>query len=155
MPVIVVGADTEHGRAVAEALSARDGEVRAFVTDPNAAQPLRARGIKVAVGDVSDASHIAGAALGAFSAVLIAEAGRDDRERSFAASHDALLRAWAEGLRDAGVSRVIWVAPGDNLPEAVASSSMEGAVVDTRERDTGAVAAEAARLDDLADLEPS
>jgi uncharacterized protein YbjT (DUF2867 family) len=155
MPVIVVGADTEYGSAVAEALSTRQGEVRAFVTDPESAQPLRALGIKVAIGDVSDASHVAGAALGAFSAVMIAEAGLDDRERSFAASYEALLAAWAEGLRDAGVSRVIWVAPEVQLPEAIASSGIPGAVVDSRDRNPRAAAAEAARLDDLADLEPS
>jgi len=155
MPVIIVGADTEAGAAIAEALRAREGEVRAFVTDPDTAQPLRALGIKVAIGDVSDASHIAGAALGAFSAVLIAEAGRDDRERSFAASYDALLRAWAEGLRDAAISRIIWVAPEEHLPEAIPAAGVPAALVDTRGVSALAVAAEVARLDDLADLESS
>lgn len=155
MPVIIVGADTEVGAAVAEALSATEGEVRAFVTDPDTAQPLRALGVKVAIGDVSDASHIAGAALGAFSAVLIAEAGRDDRERSFAASYEALLRAWAEGLRDAAINRIIWVAPDEHLPEAIAAGGVPGAIVDTRDSSTGATAAEVARLDDLTDLESS
>jgi putative NADH-flavin reductase len=152
MPVIVVGADTEYGTAVAEALSTRQGEVRAFVTDPNAARSLRTLGIKVAIGDVSDASHIGGAALGAFSAVLIAEAGRDDRERSFAASYEALLTAWAEGLRDAAVNRIIWVAPQDDLPEAIVSSRIPAAAVDTRELSPPEAGAEAARLDDLAEL---
>lgn len=155
MPVIIVGADTEVGAAVAKALSAREGEVRAFVSEPDAAPPLRALGIKVAIGDVSDASHVAGAALGAFSAVLIAEAGRDDRERSFAASYDALSRAWAEGLGDASVSRIIWVAPEEHLPEALASSDVPAAVVDTRGVSALAAATEVARLDDLADLESS
>jgi hypothetical protein len=86
---------------------------------------------------------------------MIAEAGLDDRERSFAASYEVLLAAWAEGLRDAGVSRVIWVAPAEQLPEAIASSGIPGAVVDSRDRNPRAAAAEAARLDDLADLEPS
>ena len=152
MPVIVVGADTEYGLAVAEALSGRDGEVRAFVTDPNAAQPLRTLGIKVAIGDVSDASHIAGAAHGAFSVVMIADAALDNRERSFAASYDALLKAWAEGLREAEVSRGIWVAPGEDLPEPLASSGIPNAVVDTRNRSPQEVGAEVARLDDLAEL---
>jgi uncharacterized protein YbjT (DUF2867 family) len=155
MPVIVVGADTDYGTAVAEALSTRAGEVRAFVTDPASAKPLRVLGIKVAIGDVSDASHLAGAAYGAYSAVLIAEAGLDDRERSFASSHEALLSAWADGLREAGVSRIIWVAPDANLPEAIAATGVPGAVVDTRGRSAGQVAAETVRLDDLAEIDPS
>jgi uncharacterized protein YbjT (DUF2867 family) len=155
MPVIVVGADTVYGSAVAEALSARDGEVRAFVTDPESAPPLRALGIKVAIGDVSDASHIAGASHGAFSAVMIAEAGLDDRERSFAASYQALLAAWAEALRDAGVSRIIWVAAEEHLPEPLATIGVPGAVVDTRHTSTRQAAAQAARLDDLAAIDPA
>src|SRR3970040_1949209 len=41
MPVIVVGADTEQGRAVIEGLIEPGREVRAFVTDVDAAAELR------------------------------------------------------------------------------------------------------------------
>ena len=54
MPVIVVGADTEVGRAAVDALLPDAAEVRAFVTDPKAIDPLKALGVKVAVGDVID-----------------------------------------------------------------------------------------------------
>lgn len=155
MPVIVIGADTEHGRAIAGALGGRQGEVRAFVTDPDTAQTLRALGVKVAIGDVSDASHIEGAAYGAFSAVLVADAGLDDRERSFAPSYDALLKAWAEGLRDAGISRIIWVGPDEEAPRALAASGVPCPTVDTRKRSAAEVAVETVRLDDLSEIEPS
>ena len=111
MPVMVVGADTELGRVVAAALTARDGEVRAFVTDPSSADPLRALGIKVAVGDVSDASHIEGAAHDVFSAVLLSEAASDDRERSFAASFVEVVCACKQGVIVAGAKRILWIGP--------------------------------------------
>ena len=84
MPVIVIGADTTLGAEITNGLVPRDGEVRAFVTDPEAARALRDLGIKVAVGDVSDGSHVGGAALNCFCAILIADATSDDRERAFA-----------------------------------------------------------------------
>ncbi len=150
MPVIVIGADTEYGLAVAEALTARRGEVRAFVTDPASAPQLRELGIKVAVGDVSDASHIEGAAHRAFSAVVIAEAGLDRRERSFAASHDDLLEAWARGLQDAGVTRIIWMGADDRPPAALLGA--ECVAIDIRSQSPREAAAEAVRIDDLAEI---
>jgi uncharacterized protein YbjT (DUF2867 family) len=109
MPVIVIGADTPTGRAVVDALLPRRGEVRAFVSDPAEAAALKDRGVKVAVGDVSDGSHIGGAASRAFCAVAVVAAAADDRERSFAGDPQAVLDAWREGLIDAGVARVIVV----------------------------------------------
>lgn len=152
MPVIVVGADTEYGRVAAQALTERDGEVRAFVTDPAAAPPLRRLGIKVAVGDVSDGSHIEGAALQAFSAVLVAEAGLDGRERSFVDTFEDLVSAWFEAVKGAGVQRVIWIGPDEGPPPPLAAGEFESAVVDTRIHSPEAAAAEAVRLDDLANL---
>ena len=86
MPVIVVGADTEPGRVVLQALLEPGREVRAFVSDEKVAEQLRALGVKVALGDVSDDSHLEGAATNCFSAVLITQASSDGRERSFATS---------------------------------------------------------------------
>ncbi|MBA2337931.1 MAG: hypothetical protein H0V96_09280 [Acidimicrobiia bacterium] len=109
MPVIVIGADTPSGRAIVDALLARPGEVRAFVTDPDEGASLRERGVKVAVGDVSDGSHVGGAATRAFCAVAVVTAAGDDRERSFAATPQAVVDAWIEGLIDAAVARIIVV----------------------------------------------
>jgi nucleoside-diphosphate-sugar epimerase len=154
MPVIVVGADTPLGEAAVAALLGRDGEVRAFVSDPVAAATLRERGVKVAVGDVSDASHIGGAALQAFSAVLVPECAFDARERAFADDAAAITEAWAEEISAAGVRRAIWVAderlPGGDEPfrERIA----EVAVVDVQGRSPAAAAADIAALDDAGSL---
>jgi nucleoside-diphosphate-sugar epimerase len=113
MPVIVVGADTTQGRAVVEGLIEPGREVRAFVTDVDAATELRRAGVKVALGDVSDDSHVEGAAMNCFTAVLITEAARDDRERSFATSEEQVLRGWASATSASGVTRVIWVHDGE------------------------------------------
>jgi nucleoside-diphosphate-sugar epimerase len=153
MPVIVVGADTVYGLAAAGALSRRHGEVRAFVTDPDSAPALRELGIKVAIGDVSDGSHIEGAALQAFCAVLIAAAGTDDRERSFASTFEDLVAAWIEAVVRAGVQRVIWIGPDDDPPMALVESGLELAALDTRSSTPEEIAAETFRLDDLASLE--
>jgi hypothetical protein len=154
MPVLVVGADTVHGAAITRALDGRAGERRAFISDPESIDSLRQRSWKVAVGDVSDESHVGGAAFGAFSLILIAEAAFDARERSFAGSPAATIQAWASAAADAGVTRVIWL---DDPRVAGADAGFrsrvpEVAVVPTEGRDPTEIAADVARLDDLAEL---
>jgi putative NADH-flavin reductase len=151
MPVIIIGADTEVGAAIVEALLPRQGEVRVFVTDPDAARDIKGRGAKVALGDVSDGSHIGAAALSAFAAVLIAEAVTDDRERSFATDEDALFAEWAEALSEAAVHRAIWVGD-DGLPEPIAAAVAESATVAVANRAVAEIAAEVAELDEAATL---
>jgi nucleoside-diphosphate-sugar epimerase len=145
MPVIVVGADSTHGPPVVQALLPREGEVRVFVTDPAAAREFRTQGAKVAIGDVSDGSHVGGAALNAFCAVVLADAATDDRIRSFATTPESVLDAWAEGIRDASVHRVIFV-PGigvEGPTQALAASAPEfGSVAATED-----IAARVAELD--------
>jgi len=126
MPVIVVGADTRAGSLIVERLADPQREVRAFVTDPTVGQRLKERGIKVAIGDVSDDSHVEAASTRCFSAVLIAEAARDGRERSFADTPATVLEGWASAVANSGVRRVIWVTEGAH-PETRAP---EVAVVD-------------------------
>jgi putative NADH-flavin reductase len=120
MPVIVVGADTRVGRAIVEGLHHPSRELRAFVSDEEQGAELKERGIKVALGDVSDESHVEAAALNCFSAVLITEAATDARERSFAATPEDVLLGWARAV--SSVSRVIWVSaqevPATDTPEA-------------------------------------
>jgi len=152
MPVIVIGADTKAGESAVRALLPRDGEVRAFVSDPQSATRLKALGVKVALGDVSDASHIGGAGLNTFSAVVIEEAADDDRERSFATDRQAVVQSWAEGLKDAGVRRIIWVG-SPHVPPELASAAPETAAVATGNAPLADIAAEIARLDDLDRLE--
>lgn len=116
MPVIVVGADTASGRSIVERLVSPDREVRAFVTDAGAAESLRGLGVKVALGDVSDDSHVAGACLNCFSAVLVSEAASDARLRSFAPTPERVLEGWGKAVQSAAVRRVIWVAGDEAIP---------------------------------------
>ena len=151
MPLIIVGADTPIGASVVGAVTPREGEVRVFVTEPEAAERYKAQGIKVAVGDVSDGSHVGGAALNAFCAVLIEDAAVDDRERSFAGSPDEVIAGWAEGLADAGVTRALWVG-ATPLPQAIRTAVRESAAVATAGTPPEAVAARVAELEDVAEL---
>lgn len=146
MPVIVVGADTPVGAQIVERLAGSDREVRAFVTDPGTGAVWRQRGVKVAVGDVSDDSHVSGACLNCFSAVLVMEAAIDDRERAFAADPEAVLAAWAEAATAAGVRRLIWV--GDRSPPP--TPGPEVAVVRPERPD---LVDEVYRLDDIESLD--
>lgn len=151
MPVIVVGADTPLGEAIMDELLPRDSQVRAFVSSPTAAAELRERGVKVALGDVSDGSHVGGAALNAFCAVLVHEAAIDDRERSFAADPASVLAAWVEGVNDAEVTRtiIVW---DDPPPQPLADIGSEKVVVTVSDRSLHDIATEVARLEDLAEL---
>lgn len=151
MPVIVIGADTPLGLATMEELLPRSSEVRAFVTSPEVAGALRARGVKVALGDVSDGSHVGGAALNAYCAVLIAEAAADSRERAFAETPESVISTWVDGLNDAAISRAIFV--GDRPePATLAGLRAELAIVTTEERSAAQVAAEVSRLEDAVEL---
>jgi putative NADH-flavin reductase len=146
MPVIIIGADAASGREITDALIARTGEVRVFVTDRDAVRDLKERGVKVAVGDVSDGSHVGAAAAGCFSAVVIAAAEDDGRERSFATSPTEVRAAWAEALEDAAVSRIIWIGKGEP-PRSIAMITPDVTAVDPARGD---LAAEVLRLDDRA-----
>jgi hypothetical protein len=154
MPVIVVGADTAHGAAVIESLSGRNGEIRAFISDPATADDLRSLGCKVAIGDVTDTSHVGGAAVGCFSAVLVSDALFDGRERSFASSaHDA-AEGWCAALVEAQVQRVMWI-ENSRLHDAIdlfAKAVPEAAAVASRGRTASEIATEIARIDNLASL---
>ena len=147
MPVIVVGADTPVGLSIVTALVEPDREVRAFVTDAEVGVSLKAQGVKVALGDVSDPSHVGGACLNCFSAVLVTEAARDQRERAFADDPQTVLEGWTEAAREAAVTRVIWV---DSTGELPPTGIAETAVVRLGEVDD--IAAEVVRLDDVAAL---
>ena len=148
MPVIVVGADTPIGSEIIAEL-AGGGELRVFATDPEQGETFRQEGCKVALGDVSDGSHVEVAALECFTAVLIAQAAVDGRERSFADSPSAVGQAWIEAVRGAGVQRMIWVGSHDFPYPPSPDSAPEVAVVSNS---ADGVAREVARLNELNQL---
>lgn len=141
MPVIVVGADTGPGRSILDRLAHPDREIRAFVSDETTAADLKERGVKVAIGDVSDESHVEGASLRCFSAVLVTEAAGDARERSFASTSGEVLEGWARAVSNSQVKRVIWVTDDEPPPAGIS----EVAIVDPADPD---LAERVAALDD-------
>lgn len=128
MPVIVVGADTAIGERIIDRVAGPDREVRAFVSEPSHGARLKERGIKVALGDVSDTSHVSGACLRCHTAVLVCQAAHDGREISFAADARELFEQWAQAVAEAGVRRVIWVT---DHPVPTASVPEQATVSDT------------------------
>ncbi len=109
MPVIVVGADTTSGEAILDGLVEPNREIRVFISDEQIALRMKDQGFKVALGDVSDESHVEAAATQCFTAILIGEAAMDDRERAFIDEPSDILAAWSRASSAAGVTRVIWV----------------------------------------------
>lgn len=116
-----------------------------FVSNPDRGLEMKRAGFKVAVGDVSDESHVEAASTRCFSAVLVTEASSDDRERSFATTPDQVLQGWARAVVTSEVTRVIWVT-GASHPE---TSVDEVAVVDPSEPDVARIVFE---LDEVASL---
>ena len=147
MPVMVVGADTPVGEAIIGELIDPDREVRAFVSDPSVGVRLKEEGVKVAMGDVSDASHVSAACLRCHTVVLVCDAGRDGREISFAADAGEVHTQWAQAVSEAGAKRVIWVA-NHPVPEARVA---EQATVES-DLSHGEIANRVADLDDAAVL---
>ena len=145
---MVVGADHPLGEVIARKLAAPDREVRAFISSVNSHGPLRSLGIKVAIGDLSDESHVEAAAASCFTVVFVESALEDGRELAFAPP-EAAARGWAKAAKGAGVKRVIWV--GDRVP-AVNGPEVAAVAVDNRSPEE--IADEVALLDDLAQLPP-
>lgn len=147
MPVMVVGADTPVGEVIIEELIDPDREVRAFVSDPSVGVRLKQGGVKVALGDVSDTSHVSAACLRCHTVVLVCDAGRDGREISFATDATELFTQWAQAVSESGAKRVIWVA-NHPIPEAQVP---ERATVDS-DLSPGEIANQVVDLDDAAAL---
>ena len=148
--MIVIGADTAVGAAAVEAIVPAAAEVRAFISDPRRADDLKAQGVKVALGDVSDFSHVEAAALNCFCAVLVTQAAMDGRERAFAVTRQEVWEGWATAIRNAGLQRTIWVSSDDFSPQLPASTP-EVATVLVR-GSTEDAAREIAELEDAQDL---
>ena len=127
----MIGADTKSGLAILEGLKQPDREVRAFVTDEDVGASLKDEGFKVAVGDVSDESHVEAASTRCFTAILVTEAATDQRERSFLDTPREVVESWAAAVSASEVARAIWVT-GEDAP---ATAVREVATVDPSEPD--------------------
>ncbi|HEX6256309.1 MAG TPA: NmrA family NAD(P)-binding protein [Euzebyales bacterium] len=108
MPVLVTGAEHGLGAAVTEQLLAAGGEVRAFLdatsVGDDVAAALRARGCKVAVGELDDEGHME-AALAQVHTVAHCVVGPLEDPAAQVADAATL----ASALLGAGVRRLVWV----------------------------------------------
>ena len=147
MPVIVIGADDPTGDAVLTALRGRAGEVRGFVSDRNTGDRLRATEVKVAIGDLSDASHIEAACTNSFCAVLVTAAADDGRELAFAGPEET-IRGWAAAIAAAGVTRALWVTDDVQAASEFKDATPQSRLIDVRGRSPEEVATVVADLDD-------
>ena len=100
----------------------------------------------MAIGDLSDESHVEAAATSCFTVVFVEPALGDGRELAFAAP-EAAAQGWANAATGAGVKRVIWVGGG-----APPLKGPEMAAVAVDDRSPEEIADEVAFLDDLAQL---
>lgn len=142
MTVMVIGASGLIGRALVPLLVRRD-EVRACVRRPEAADPLRAMGAKVAVGRLDDADALAEILKRVYTVIHLAGGPNQlDDDAVLSANHGSVLTALA-AAREARVRRFVLVsAAGASIgasnrylrakglaEEAVANSGMEHAIV--------------------------
>jgi uncharacterized protein YbjT (DUF2867 family) len=142
MTVMVTGASGVLGHAVVSALLARD-EVRATVRRPNAADPLRALGAKVAVLDPRRVDELAEVLPRCHTVVhLIGGVRQPDAEALFWANHGSVEVA-VEAAKEAGTKRFVLVSVPGADPDAthpflrakgmgesaVASSGLDYAIV--------------------------
>jgi uncharacterized protein YbjT (DUF2867 family) len=149
MPVMVLGADTPLGEVILNELIQPDREVRAFVSDPEFAARYKARGVKVALGDLSDVSHVEAACLNCFTVVAVGPAVVDGRELAFESDPARLAAGWAEAVAGARITRLIWVGePRPGHPVRVPEQANLPVAADPSD-----TAREVARLDDAASLD--
>jgi uncharacterized protein YbjT (DUF2867 family) len=146
VPILVVGADHPLGAAIVKRLLDPEREVRAFVSDAEIGAELKTLGAKVAVGDLSDESHLAAAATRCFDVAYVSDSLKDGRELAFLSPSETAV-AWARAAAASGVTRVIWIGadpPSIDVPEV--------ATVDVTELSIPEIVEEVLRLDDLATL---
>jgi len=109
MPVVVVGASGLIGHAVVRAMARDAPEVRVFVRRADAAEPLRALGAKVAVGELHDASTLRAVLRDAHTVChLVGAINLDTPEAYKRANLDSVLWCLDAATR-AGVQRFLFV----------------------------------------------
>ena len=152
VPVLVVGADTPVGATIVNALTDREGELRCFVTDLDVAADLRSLPAKVALGDVSDGSHVGAAGLNCFSIVFICAAATDTRERAFCTTPAQVFEQWQEAITMAGARRIIWVEDAGTTGSGSRITANEIAVIAGAELSDRDIAERVVALDEVSDL---
>jgi uncharacterized protein YbjT (DUF2867 family) len=142
MTVAVIGASGLVGRAAVAALASRD-EVRAHVRRPDAAEPLRALGAKVAVASLEDEAAVEALLGGAFTVVHLAGGANEPNDEAYAEANLRSVERVLKVASRAGVRRVALLSVPRAEPDAgdpylrakglaeraVAASGLEHAIV--------------------------
>ncbi|MFI5392927.1 MAG: SDR family oxidoreductase [Myxococcota bacterium] len=117
MTVMVTGASGPIGHALVPLL-VRTDEVRAAVRRPDAAEPLRALGAKVAVGRLDDADELAEVLRRVYTVIhLVGGPSQPDADSLQDANHGSVLRALA-AAKVADVRRFVLVSVPGASPDA-------------------------------------
>jgi uncharacterized protein YbjT (DUF2867 family) len=127
MPVVVTGASGSIGRAAVRAFADRSPEVRAYVRRRDAADPLRALGAKVAIGEIDDLDTLSAVVKGAHTICHLVgglDVADEEVERVNLRSVECVL----EAARDAKAARLLFVsAPGADAGSTNAFLRAKGA----------------------------
>jgi uncharacterized protein YbjT (DUF2867 family) len=105
--IAIMGASGHTGRAAAAALLQQGERVRAIARSRERVQDLADRGAEVAVGEASDARFLAGAFRG--SDVVYTLIPQHPSHPDYPAFQDEIGEATAAGIRDAGVTRAVFL----------------------------------------------
>ena len=130
--IIVTGAGGQLGRAVVERLLERvpAGEVGASVRDPEKAQELAARGVRVRQGDFSDAASLADAFEGASRVLLVSV---NSLGEAAASQHRQAIAA----AREAGAERIFYTSHMAARPDPLFAPAPDHAAAEAFLAETG------------------
>jgi uncharacterized protein YbjT (DUF2867 family) len=143
MPVVVTGASGLIGRAAVAAFARVSPEVRAYVRRPEAADPLRALGAKVAVGAIDDDDTLATVMRGAHTVCHLVGGLDLPNEEAYVRDNVGSTRAVLHAAARAKVTRFLFVSyPGASpgatnaylrakglAEQEVANSGLEHAII--------------------------
>ena len=118
MTVVVTGASGFIGPAVVSAFARRFPQVRAYVRRREAAEPLRALGAKVAVGDIDDLDTLEVVMRGAFTVCHLAGGVNLPDERAYEETNLESVRSALEAATRAGVKRFLFLSYPGASPDA-------------------------------------
>ena len=143
MPVVVTGASGLIGRAAVAAFARVSPEVRAYVRRPEAVDPLRELGAKVAVGDIDDVDTLATVMRGAHTVCHLVGSLDLPDEEAYVRDNVGSTRAVLDAADGAKVARFLFVSYPGAAPEAtnaylrgkglaeqeISSASLEHAII--------------------------
>jgi uncharacterized protein YbjT (DUF2867 family) len=145
VPVVVTGASGLVGPRAVAAFAATSPEVRAYVRRRVAADPIRALGAKVAVGELDDTETLGVVLRGAHTVCHLVGSLAEADDSAYEPQVVGTLRAVLDAAAEAGVTRVLYLSypgadPGASnaylrakglAEESVLASGLEHAVIRT------------------------